>query len=239
MKTNSRLLTFAALCGAVSFASAGDITGKVTLKGTPPPEKELTPLKNDPTCGPRFKEVNNGAVPMTRFYMADSSGGLADVVVSITGLSGKSTGDSAKPLLIDQTGCEYTPYVSAVQTKQTINVRNSDPVLHNVHVLPTADGNKESNKAQLPKTADIPYSFSAPEEFLKFKCDVHPWMFAYVTVADHPYIAVTGKDGSFTIANVPPGKYKLQAAHRKGGVVTQEIEVTGGGAKADFSIEAK
>jgi hypothetical protein len=76
---------------------------------------------------------------------------------------------------------------------------------------------------------------------LKFKCDVHPWMFAWVTAVDHPYFAVTGKDGTFTIKDVPPGKYKIVALHRKGAPtgIEQDIEVTADGGKADFTVEVK
>lgn len=94
--------------------------------------------------------------------------------------------------------------------------------------------------AQMPNSKELPFVFSDPEMFLKFKCDVHPWMFAWASVFDHPYFAVSGKDGTFKIANVPPGKYTIQAAHRKAGTTTQEIEVKEGGAnKVDFTLEAK
>ncbi len=144
-------------------------------------------------------------------------------------------------MILDQKGCEYIPSILAVQTDQKITVKNSDPVLHNVHNVPgEGSGNKERNEAQLPNGPDMTFSFAKPEPFLKFKCDVHQWMFAWVSVFDHPYFAVSGKDGSFKIANVPPGKYKLQAAHRKAGVVTQDVEVKEGEpAKVDFTLEVK
>jgi hypothetical protein len=101
-------------------------------------------------------------------------------------------------------------------------------------------GNKESNNAQMAGSPDITITFDKAEPFLKFKCDVHPWMFAWVSVFDHPYFAVSGKDGTFKIANVPAGKYKIEAAHRKAGSVVQEIEVKDGeAAKVDFSLEPK
>jgi plastocyanin len=230
------LITTAACAAAVlNFASAGEITGTVTLKGTPQPEKDITPLKEDPNCGKFHAEM-----PKTRFYVAGPKGELADVVISVQGISGKSTGASASPVLMDQKGCEYIPQILAVQTGQKITVKNSDPVLHNVHASPTVAGNNEENKAQMPSGPDLTFSFAKPEEFLKFKCDVHPWMFAWVTVFDHPYYAVSAKDGTFKIANVPPGKYTLQAAHRKAGKVSQEIEVKDGApAKVEFVLEAK
>jgi hypothetical protein len=142
---------------------------------------------------------------------------------------------------VDQKGCEYTPYVAACQTGQSIVVKNSDPVLHNVHTEPTAAGNESYNKAQMAGGADLTFTYGKSENFLKFKCDVHPWMFAYVTVVDHPYYAVTGKDGTFTIKDVPPGEYTLVAMHRKAAPagVEQKVNVTADGAKADFTIELK
>ena len=232
----STLFALTGLAVAVQLASAGDITGKITLKGTAPAEKDITPLKDDANCG-KFHPTT----PKTRFYVVGADGALADVIVSLQGISGKSTGASAAPLVLDQKGCEYIPSILAAQTGQKLNIKNSDPVLHNVHTQPVAtSGNKESNNAQMAGGADIVITFDKAEPFLKFKCDVHPWMFAWVSVFDHPYFAVSGKDGTFKIANVPAGKYKIEAAHRKAGSVVQEIEVKDGeAAKVDFSLEPK
>jgi hypothetical protein len=237
MKLNLELATALAAVATLNLAAAGDITGTITLKGTPPAEKEIVELKADAQCGPLRTDV-----PKTRFYAVGPKGELADVVVSLKGISGKSTGASAEAIVIDQKGCEYLPYVNAVQTKQKVMVRNSDPVLHNVHPSPAAGtGNKEKNQAMLPNSPDLTFVFDAPEDFLKFKCDVHAWMFAYVSVFDHPYFGVTGKDGAFKIANVPPGKYTLVAKHRKAAAagIEKEIEVKADGAKADIEIELK
>src|SRR5205807_9583332 len=144
------------------------------------------------------------------------------------------------PLMIDQKGCEYSPIIAAVQTEQKIMVKNSDPTLHNIHVLPSVSGNMEKNQAQAPQASDLTFTFAKPEPFLKFKCDVHPWMFAWASVFDHPYFAVSDKDGTFKIANVPAGKYTIKVAHRKAGTATQQVEVKEGApAKADFTLEAK
>lgn len=215
-------------------AVAGDITGKITLKGTPPPEKPIAPLKADPNCGKLVAEA-----PLTAFYVVDANGGLADAVVVLKGIEGKSTGAAAPAQVIDQKGCLYHPYIVAVQTGQKIIVKNSDPVLHNVHATPAVAGNEEKNLAQMPGGGDLELSFAKAEDFLKFKCDVHPWMFSYVTVLDHPYFALSGKDGSFKIANVPPGRYTLVAKHRKAGETSQEIEVTDAGATANLTLELK
>ena len=236
MNKTTALVIAAGMLVCSQVAPAADITGTITLKGTPPKEKDITPLKEDATCGKMHTDM-----PTTHFYVMGSKGELADVVVSLQGISGKSTGAGAPPAVLDQKGCEYIPSIFAVQTGQKIIVKNSDPVLHNVHDVPAeGSGNKEYNQAQVPNGPDLTFTFDKPESFLKFQCDVHKWMFAWVSVFDHPYFAVSAKDGTFKIANVPPGKYKIQAAHRKAGILTQEIEVKEGApAKADFTFEIK
>jgi len=232
MKKSLLLLSFG-LISALQIARAGDITGTITLKGTPPAERELTPIRDDATCSTLYP----GALPTTHFYAVSTSGGLADVVVSLKDISGKSTGASAEPVVLDQKGCVYSPTILAVQTGQKIIVKNSDPCVHNVHTSPTA--NPEVNQVQMPGGADLTFTFDKPEPFLKFRCDVHPWMFAWVTVVDNPYFALSDKDGKFTIKNVPPGKYTLQFAHRKLGTQTANIEVKDSGATQDCTFEVK
>ncbi|MGC3957313.1 MAG: carboxypeptidase regulatory-like domain-containing protein [Verrucomicrobiota bacterium] len=239
MKLNQTLVAVAGFAAALQFATAGNITGKVTLSGTAPAEKPITPLIEDATCG----KLISGAKPTTKFFVVGANKELADVIVVLQGdsLKGKSTGAAAAPIVVDQKGCEYTPQIFAAQTGQSIVVKNSDPVMHNVHTTPTAAGNKEENKGQGPGAPDLKFSIPTAENFLKFKCDVHPWMFAWVTVVDHPYYAISGKDGAFTIKDVPPGKYKIVALHRKGAPtgIEKEIEVTADGATVDFTVEVK
>jgi plastocyanin len=227
------LILLSAVFCAAQFVCAGDITGTITLQGTPPPEKEITPIRDNPDCSAMYP----GALPKTKFYVVSPAGQLADVVVYLKGVPSASTGASADPVVLDQKGCLYTPQILAVQTGQKVIVKNSDPCVHNVHTAPTA--NPEANQVQMPNGADLTFTFDKPEPFLKFKCDVHPWMFAWVSVFDHPYFAVSGPDGKFTIKNVPPGKYTLEAAHRKLGVKSAEIEVKDTGAAQDFTFEVK
>jgi hypothetical protein len=239
MKMNARLLIIPALAAGLQAAMAGDLTGTVTLSGTAPENKVNQALADNPQCGP----LHNGPVKL-EFYKVGPNKELGDVVVIIKNISAKSTGESAAPVVLDQKGCEYVPYVTAAQTGQKIIIKTSDPVLHNVHIDPNPDGpnaGKAKNVAQAPGGADVTVSFAAPEDFLRIKCDVHPWMFSYVTVVDHPYVAVTGLDGKYKIGNVPPGKYQVEAIHRKANgkaPVVKEIEVKADGATLDFTIEA-
>lgn len=228
-----------AMALATGIANAGDITGTVTLNGNPPAERPITPLKDDLICGKLHSET-----PTTKFFVVGPDKELADVVVMLKGITGKSTGASAKPVVLDQKGCLYEPQILAIQTGQKLEVKNSDPTLHNIHINPTVPGNEgknSPNQAQMAKGPDLTYTFPAAENFLKFQCDVHTWMFAWVTVVDSPYFAVTDKDGKFTIKDVPPGKYTITALHRKAAPkgVDKPVEVTDSGAKVDFTLEIK
>jgi len=221
--------------GAWQIASAADIIGTVTLQGTPPPEKEITPLMDNADCAAMY----NGKAPTTHFYVVGPNGGFADVVVSLKDVTGKSTGAGAPPAVLDQKGCLYTPQILAIQTGQKLTVKNSDMCVHNVHCSPTVDGNPTHNDVQMAGGPDLTYSFPKPEMFLKFQCDVHPWMFAWVSVFDSPYFAVSDKDGKFIIKNVPPGKYIVEANHRKLGAQTQDVEVADKDATVNFTFTVK
>ena len=222
------------LFSAGQIAPAADITGVITLNGTPPPEIPITPLMENPDCAKM-----HATTPTTHFYVVGAKGGLADVVVSLKGVTGKSTGASQPPVVLDQKGCLYTPQILAIQTGQKLIVRNSDPCIHNVHATPTVPGNPESNQAQMPGGADLNFVYTQPEMFLRFKCDVHPWMFAWVSVFDSPWFCVSDPDGKFVIKNVPPGKYIVEAAHRKLGTQTQDVEVKDGGVNVNFAFTVK
>jgi hypothetical protein len=166
-----------------------------------------------------------------------SGGALADVFVYVKA-GAKPAPPPNEPVILDQVGCIYTPYIFGIQTGQKLIIKNSDPgILHNVHVLPDAkSGNKESNQAQL-KGQDLVKTFDKPELMLHFKCDVHNWMHAYANVMEHPYFSVSGKDGTYKIANLPPGKYVIEALHRKAGKQTREVTITDKGLTEDFTFE--
>ena len=227
------LFIVAGLIGPGPVAAA-DITGVITITGTPPAEKEITPLMENADCAKMHHTT-----PTTHFYVVGAKGELADVVVCLKGVTGKSTGASAPPVVLDQKGCLYTPQILAIQTGQKLVVKNSDDCVHNVHATPTVPGNPETNQAQGPGAPDLTYTYTQPEMFLRFKCDVHPWMFAWVSVFDHPYFAVSGADGKFVIKNVPPGKYTIEAAHRKLGTQTQDVEVKQADVNANFTFTVK
>lgn len=232
MKNSLTGMAVVLLVGAAQVAGAADVVGKVTLKGTP---KAEVPIDLGPSCGPIATKKYT-----TRHYVVGSDGGLANVFVYLKkdGLKAPPAGEAS---LLDQAECMYQPYVMGVVTGQKFKVRNSDSLLHNVHATPRNAANKEFNFGQAVKGQVNEKSFDASEILVRVKCDVHPWMFAYIGVVDHPYFAVTDANGSFKISGVPDGKYTLVAYHLKTHAMaspgeTKEIEVKGGEVKQDFTV---
>jgi plastocyanin len=125
--------------------------------------------------------------------------------------------------VLDQEGCEYKPHVVALMTGQQLTVRNSDDVLHNVNATPSE--NRGFNRSQPQAGMEFETSFSAPEVMIPVRCDVHGWMESYIGVTDHPFHGVTGDDGSFTLADLPPGEYEVEAWHEEYGTSTQMVTV--------------
>jgi plastocyanin len=215
-----------------TLVGSGTISGRVTLEGAPPKEREL-PL--DAACTASCKKHGSEMPRLTRTYVT-KNGGLGDVLVTLIDIPPQPIPAGAGELTIEQRGCEYQPYVAACQVGQTIHVTNQDPLTHNIHTLPKVSGNKEVNKSQAEGSKMLEFVYEKPEEFLQFKCDVHPWMFSYVSVLNHPFYAVTSEDGHFEIKGLPDGKYKVKFKHRKAGEKIQEIEVKGGKAKVDVVL---
>ena len=223
--------------GAWQMASAADIVGTITLKGTPPAETDLGPyISGNPDCAAMYQGKK---MPTTLFYVVGPNGEFADVVVSLKDVTGKSTGASAPPAVLDQKGCVYTPQTVAIQTGQKLLVKNSDMCIHNVDFTPTVPGNLPHNDVQMAGAPDLTYTFARPEMFIMYKCDVHPWMRAWVSVFDSPYLAVSDKEGKFVIKNVPPGKYTVEANHRKLGAQTQDVEVADKDVTVNFNFAVK
>ncbi|MEK6607142.1 MAG: DUF2012 domain-containing protein [Myxococcota bacterium] len=202
----------------------GTVAGTVAFTGKAP---VMPPLKRDtdPYCG---------KVKMTDEEVLVKDGKLQNVIVRVKGLA-KEFPAPAEPAVINQDQCMYRPRVSGVVAGQTVLVKNGDQTMHNVH---TYRGQTTLFNEAMPPIAGMTekkHDFKAGEpDIIKWKCDVHPWMTGYLLVSAHPFFAVTGEDGAFTLKDVPAGKYTVEAWHEKYGAKTVEVTV-----EADKSADAK
>jgi hypothetical protein len=203
---------------AVDTATSGSVTGTVRLDGMPLKMKTIN-MAAEPACSKQH------ATPVTsQEVIAGKEGALDNVVVYLQGDFSKYKFDMPTgPATITQKGCMYDPHVVAMQTDQQFQVVNADPVTHNIHPLPK--DNREWNESQPPGAAPIDRNFSRPEIGIAVKCNIHPWMKAYIAVFDNPYFAVTRPDGSFDLKNVPPGTYILTAWHELYGKSQQSVTI--------------
>ena len=200
--------------------AAGGIKGRVRLTGKAPGNPVIR-MGVDPLCA----KSNAGKRVFQETVVTDREGGLAHVFVKLMGRF-PSTPVPAAPVTIDQRGCVYVPRVIGARVGQTLQVRNSDALLHNVHSA-SAGGNV-FNVGQPVAGLVFRHPLKPEPEMVSLKCDVHRWMTTYVGVVDHPYFAVTGKDGAFEIANVPAGTYSIRAWHERYGLSTASVRVTSG-----------
>lgn len=194
------------------------VTGNVKIKGDIPKRKKIR-MDADPKCAALHAEP-----PLTEEVVADAQGNVQWAFVYVKkGLEGKKFEVPKTPAVLDQKGCQYHPHVLGIMVGQDLLVRNSDDLLHNVHALPF--NNREFNFGQPQKGMEEKKQFTTPEVMVKVKCDIHPWMSAWVGVLEHPFHAVTGPDGNFKIEGLPAGKYTIEVWHEKYKAVSQEVEV--------------
>jgi plastocyanin len=200
----------------VDDVDGGTIRGVVRFVGDVP-EGRLVPVTEDTAAC--------GTERVVQSVRVGREGGLANAVVSLVDIKrGGAQPDTSSPAL-DQSGCTFAPHVLLAQAGATVRVLNSDPLTHNVHTA--AFDNRSVNRSQ-PAGADvIELTFDAPEK-VRVKCDLHPWMGAWIVVVEHPYHVVTDESGTFELSDVPAGSYTMETWHETLGTTRQEVTVLPG-----------
>lgn len=213
----------------VDPATAGTLTGTVSFDGQVP-EGDAIDMSEEPDCAEKHDDQ-----PRKTPVVVSDEGGLANVFVYVKeGLPEGSWPTPTEAVTLDQEGCVYRPHVLGVQTGQTVELKNSDGLLHNINARP--DNQRGFNVSQ-PTDMTTERTFAQPEVMIPVQCDVHGWMEAYIGVQDHPYFAVTGENGSFEIGNLPPGDYVVEAWHELYGTQTMNVTIAeSGDATADFGF---
>ena len=209
--------------------AGGSITGTITFEGKAPKMKPLK-LDADPIC-----VVNNEIAPKKEWLILDENKGVKNMLVFVTEGLNIDYSPPEEPVVIDQKGCIYSPHVVGIMAGQQLDILNNDGTLHNIHALPKV--NKEFNKAQPRSKKKLSVKFEKPEAPFKVKCDVHPWMGAYIGVFDHPCFAVSGDDGTYIISDLKPGEYVIEAWHEKLGSQTANVTVSDSAAHQDFTFK--
>ena len=208
----------------------GSISGTVKYDGPLPPSK-LIHMDADPVC----YTVNKGNV-RSQAIVVDDNKGVANVFVYVkNGLVKNDYPIPTQDAIIDQGGCNYTPHVIGVMAGQKVKFLNPDGTLHNVHAL--CQINPEFNASMPDFRKEMEVTFNKPEFMFQIRCDVHPWMKAWVAVMPHPFFAVTGPDGRFEIKDLPAGTYEIEAWHEKLKSKTANIVVSDNSTQnIDFTI---
>jgi plastocyanin len=205
---------------AASDAPSAGIVGGVKVEGSVLRPARID-MSSDPNCV-RLRSTPGTAEDL----IVNANGGLENVIVYVAeGLGDRVFQPPSQPVVIEQKGCTYQPHVIALQANQKIDVVNADTTTHNIHPMPV--NNREWNKSQ-PPGLQVEESFAREEIAIPVKCNVHPWMHAYIAVFKHPYFAVSNKDGSFDLKGLPPGSYTVKAWHAKLGTLSQTVIVGAG-----------
>jgi hypothetical protein len=210
----------------------GTLRGTVKILGVPPKRMKLR-IDVDPKCA----ALHTGDL-LADNIVVDPENNVRWAFVYVSKGNTASTPGPLLPVQLDQVGCRFDPHVLGVQVNQPLDIHNNDNLLHNVHSLPFE--NKEFNFG-LPEPGLIETKrFTRKEVMVKIKCDIHPWMSAWVGVLDHPYFSVTSETGGYGIVNLPPGRFRITVWHERYASVEQEVEIpSGGDARLDFFLDAQ
>ena len=223
-RTGNRLSMAAALLAAALWPgvalAASTITGTVSFDGKAPALKPLA-MDAEPVCN----KAHGGKPVPNEMLVLGNGNTMGNIMVWVSkGLPAGKTWPAPKtPVVLEQKGCQYLPHVMGIMVGQPYRILNSDGILHNIHTLPKI--NPAFNRGQPATVKEMTTTFAKPETLFQIKCDVHPWMSAYMAVFTHPFYSVTSTDGKFTISGLDPGTYEITAWHERLGMQTAMVTV--------------
>lgn len=215
-----------------TVCQAAVISGTIRFEGEAPAAQELN-MAADPNC----LEFHGGEDVFNPQVLVGEQGGLKNVFVYIK----KGVPEDVQPVpdasvVLDQKGCLFEPRVAGIRAGQNLEMMNSDETLHNVNAQ--AEKQKRFNIGLPMQGMKMTRSFKETEVMVMIKCDVHPWMRAYVGVLKHPYFDVTGLSGSFEIEGLDPGIYEIEIWHEVFGRQTREVVLKDESLTEDFVYRA-
>lgn len=206
----------------VDPATAGHITGRVRYAGDAP-AAEMVRIDADRSC----VTLNDADTMRADSVVLGEGDALQNVFVYVSqGLDRRSWPVPAEPVVIDQQKCRYLPRVVGVRVGQALEIRNGDPLLHNVRS--DSEINQPFNQGQPVQGMKFVHTFTTREVMVPIRCDVHAWMRAWVGALEHPFFAVTGEAGTFRLAGLPAGTYTVEAWHERLGTESQQVTVGAG-----------
>jgi plastocyanin len=215
---------------AYAGPGGGAVSGKVTYEGAPAKMKPID-MSVEPSCAKMY-----AAPPLAETVVTGAGNSLENVVVYVSAGAPNDAAPS-NAATFTQKGCRYIPHLLALQVNQELKITNEDQTVHNIHPQPKR--NREWNKSQPPGAPPIRESYEQAE-FIPVKCNVHPWMHGTLAVMSNSHYAVTGAGGSFSLPNLPPGKYTITAWHESYGQQSQEVTISGSETKTiNFVFKAK
>ena len=220
--------------GDAAPSQGAAVTGRVRFTGAKPTNPRID-MSEEAACKAKYTTP-----PTAETVIVNPNGTLANVFVYVkAGLPAGATYPApATPVVIDQNGCRYHPHVLGIMVGQNLEIQNSDPLLHNIKARPVK--NRPFNVSQPSAGMKTMRTFTAAEVMVPLECNVHGWMNAFLGVLSHPFYAVSGADGSFSIKGLPPGTYTIEAWHEKYGTQTATVTVAGAAPKTqDFTFAAR
>lgn len=218
-----------ALLAPAVAAAEGTVKGSVVFDGTRP---EVKVLKHEPKQLEGCCPAGQTPVLTDPTLLIDEKGHIANVVVTIE-VEGATIEPAKEPLVVDQKGCVFEPHVVVLPAGSKVRFQNSDAVTHNVRAssLKNDSFNWVMTPGQKEEVA------LAKADRVMIGCDYHPWMSMIVFVTDTPYHAVTAKDGTFSVAGLKPGTYKVKLWHERLGRGESQVVVKDDGTSEPIEIK--